>query len=76
MAEGEIETSLQGAIDAGKINGAIICATDAEAGFVYNKAIGKTHPAVRREGTAPARRRDLPRLGHQAPRHHRRAAMR
>jgi CubicO group peptidase (beta-lactamase class C family) len=36
-----IETSFQAAIDAGKINGAVICAADAEGHFVYNKAIGE-----------------------------------
>jgi CubicO group peptidase (beta-lactamase class C family) len=37
----DIETKFQDAIKAGKINGAIICATDAEGHFVYDKAIGK-----------------------------------
>lgn len=37
----DIETSVQAAIDAGKINGAVICATDAEGGFVYEKALGE-----------------------------------
>jgi CubicO group peptidase (beta-lactamase class C family) len=36
----DIETSFQAAIDAGKINGAVICATDAEGRFVYNKTLG------------------------------------
>ncbi|KAJ5519948.1 Beta-lactamase-like protein [Penicillium fimorum] len=36
-----MDTSFQAAIDAGKINGAVICATDAEGHFVYNKAIGE-----------------------------------
>ena len=36
-----MEASIQSAIDAGKINGAVICATDAEGHFVYNKAIGE-----------------------------------
>ncbi|MCJ1408377.1 hypothetical protein MMC19_002452 [Ptychographa xylographoides] len=40
MAE-DIETSFKAAIDAGKINGAVICATDAEGGFVYDKALGE-----------------------------------
>ncbi|KAH8694212.1 putative transesterase [Talaromyces proteolyticus] len=40
MADG-IEPSFQAAIDAGKINGAVICATDTEGGFVYNKSIGE-----------------------------------
>ncbi|KFY31943.1 hypothetical protein V493_00656 [Pseudogymnoascus sp. VKM F-4281 (FW-2241)] len=37
---GSLEASFQAAIDAGKINGAVICATDAEGHFVYDKAIG------------------------------------
>lgn len=37
----DIEISFQAAIDAGKINGGVICATDAEGHFVYNKAIGE-----------------------------------
>lgn len=41
MAEGEIETEFQSAIDAGKIHGAILCATDAEGRFVYNKTLGE-----------------------------------
>lgn len=41
MAEGDIETDFQAAIDAGKINGAIICATDAEGRFVYEKTLGE-----------------------------------
>lgn len=41
MAEGDIETSFQAAIDAGKINGAVICATDAEGRFVYDKTLGE-----------------------------------
>ncbi|KAJ6133592.1 hypothetical protein N7471_008807 [Penicillium samsonianum] len=36
-----MDASFQSAIDAGKINGAVICATDAEGHFVYNKAIGE-----------------------------------
>ncbi|KAI8575117.1 hypothetical protein K450DRAFT_263238 [Umbelopsis ramanniana AG] len=36
-----IESSFQAAIDAGKINGAVICATDAEGRFVYEKAMGE-----------------------------------
>lgn len=40
MAEEDIETSFQAAIDAGKINGAVICATDGEGRFVYNKTLG------------------------------------
>lgn len=41
MAEGDIETVFQAAIDAGKINGAVICATDAEGRFAYNKTLGE-----------------------------------
>ncbi|KAF2806748.1 beta-lactamase [Mytilinidion resinicola] len=37
----DIETSFQAAIDAGKINGVVICATDAEGRFVYDKALGE-----------------------------------
>ncbi len=37
----DIETSVQTAIDAGKINGAVICATDAEGRFVCDKALGE-----------------------------------
>ncbi|CAL5870755.1 uncharacterized protein PFLUO_LOCUS4995 [Penicillium psychrofluorescens] len=37
----DIEISFQAAIDAGKINGGVICATDAEGHFVYDKAIGE-----------------------------------
>lgn len=40
MAEGDIETSFQVAIDTGKINGAIICATSAD-GFVFNSTLGE-----------------------------------
>ncbi|KAI4284780.1 MAG: hypothetical protein L6R38_001180 [Xanthoria sp. 2 TBL-2021] len=36
----DIETSFHAAIDAGKINGAVICATDTKGHFVYNKALG------------------------------------
>lgn len=36
----DIETSFQAAIDAGKINGAVICASDAEGRFVYDRALG------------------------------------
>lgn len=36
-----METAFQAAIDAGKINGAVICASDAEGNFVYDKALGK-----------------------------------
>ncbi|MCJ1330934.1 hypothetical protein MMC10_007621 [Thelotrema lepadinum] len=41
MAEESIETSFQAAIDAGKIHGAIICATDAEGNFTYDKTLGE-----------------------------------
>ena len=41
MAEGDIETVFQAAIDAGKINGAIICAADAKGHFVYDKVLGE-----------------------------------
>ncbi|KAJ9150377.1 Beta-lactamase [Pleurostoma richardsiae] len=37
----DIESSFQAAIDGGKINGAVICATDSEGRFVYNKALGE-----------------------------------
>ncbi|RHZ61815.1 serine hydrolase domain-containing protein [Aspergillus thermomutatus] len=37
----DIETSFQAAIDAGKINGAVICAMDTEGHFVYNQALGE-----------------------------------
>lgn len=37
----DIETSFQAAIDAGKINGAVICASDAEGSFVYERALGE-----------------------------------
>ncbi|KAL8836170.1 MAG: hypothetical protein Q9170_003023 [Blastenia crenularia] len=40
MAE-SIETSVHAAVDAGKINGAVICATDAQGQFVYNAALGE-----------------------------------
>ncbi|KAJ5464168.1 Beta-lactamase-related protein [Penicillium sp. IBT 31633x] len=36
-----METSFEAAINTGKINGAVICATDAEGQFVYNKAFGE-----------------------------------
>ena len=39
MAE-DIETSFHVAIEAGKINGAVICATNAEGHSIYNKAFG------------------------------------
>lgn len=37
----DIETSFKSAIDAGKINGAVICATDAKGNFVYNNPLGE-----------------------------------
>lgn len=37
----DIETSFQTAIDAGKINGAVICATNTKGRFVYDKALGE-----------------------------------
>lgn len=37
----DIETSFQAAIDAGKIKGAIICATNSRGSFIYNKALGE-----------------------------------
>jgi CubicO group peptidase (beta-lactamase class C family) len=37
----DIETTFQAAIDAGKINGAVICATNADGRFVYDKALGE-----------------------------------
>ncbi|KAM0563129.1 hypothetical protein ACHAPJ_000843 [Fusarium lateritium] len=36
-----IENNFQAAIDSGKINGAVICATDSKGNFVYNNAIGQ-----------------------------------
>ncbi|KAL8634973.1 MAG: hypothetical protein Q9226_009405, partial [Calogaya cf. arnoldii] len=36
-----IETKFKEAIDAGKINGAVICATDTKGHFVYAKALGE-----------------------------------
>ncbi|KAJ5584163.1 beta-lactamase [Penicillium hispanicum] len=38
---GDIETSFQAAIDAGTINGAVVCASDAQGQFVYNEAFGE-----------------------------------
>ena len=37
----DIETRFQATVDAGKINGAVLCATDAEGRFVYDKALGE-----------------------------------
>ena len=37
----DIETSFQAAIDAGKINGAVICASDTEGRFIYDQALGQ-----------------------------------
>lgn len=41
MADAEIETAFQAAIDAGKINGGILCAADVKGGFTYEKTIGE-----------------------------------
>jgi CubicO group peptidase (beta-lactamase class C family) len=41
MAEGDIDTEFQSALDSGKIQGAIICATDAQGIFTYNKLLGE-----------------------------------
>ncbi|KAF3055795.1 Acyltransferase LovD [Daldinia childiae] len=41
MADGSIDTSFQASIDAGTIRGAIICATDAEGHFTFEKTIGE-----------------------------------
>ena len=41
MAQGNIETAFQEAIDAGEIHGGIICATDGAGNFVYNKTLGE-----------------------------------
>lgn len=35
-----METTFQTAIDAGRINGAVVCATNAQGSFTYNKAFG------------------------------------
>ncbi|KAK4032779.1 acyltransferase LovD [Parachaetomium inaequale] len=40
MASESIEAAFQAAIDSGKINGAVICATDASGDFTYNAALG------------------------------------
>lgn len=37
----DIETHYQAAIDAGKINGAVLCAADTKGHFIYDKAIGE-----------------------------------
>ena len=37
----DIETSFQTAVNAGKINGAVLCATDSRGRFTYSEAIGK-----------------------------------
>ncbi|KAJ5661350.1 beta-lactamase [Penicillium longicatenatum] len=37
----QIENSLHAALKAGKINGAVLCATDSGGSFVFNKAFGK-----------------------------------
>ena len=36
-----IENNFQAALDAGKINGAVLCASDANGHFVYNNALGE-----------------------------------
>ncbi|KAM5342206.1 hypothetical protein ACJ41O_015237 [Fusarium nematophilum] len=41
MSGSDIEASFQAAIDAGKVNGAVLCATDAKGDFVYNNALGE-----------------------------------
>lgn len=41
MADAEIESACQAAMAAGKINGAIITATDTEGQFVYEKTLGQ-----------------------------------
>ncbi|KAI9903218.1 hypothetical protein N3K66_002570 [Trichothecium roseum] len=41
MAEAEIDTAFRAALDAGKINGAVLCATDSHGRFTYNKALGE-----------------------------------
>lgn len=41
MAKGEIETSFATAIKTGKINGAIICATNTQGNFTYSNTIGE-----------------------------------
>ncbi|KAL2022590.1 hypothetical protein VTK56DRAFT_4934 [Thermocarpiscus australiensis] len=41
MADETIEPAFQAAIASGKINGAVICATDADGAFVYDRALGE-----------------------------------
>ncbi|KUJ09137.1 putative transesterase [Mollisia scopiformis] len=41
MAEADMEKEFQAAIDSGKIKGVIVCATDAESNFVYEKTLGE-----------------------------------
>lgn len=41
MADQDLKTTFQAAIDSGKIKGAVICATDSKSNFVYNEALGK-----------------------------------
>ncbi|KAK2675430.1 hypothetical protein RAB80_007615 [Fusarium oxysporum f. sp. vasinfectum] len=36
-----IEKNFQAAVDSGKINGGIICATNSKGDFTYNKALGQ-----------------------------------
>lgn len=40
MADQKMKTTFQAAIDAGKINGAVFCATDAKGAFVHQEAMG------------------------------------
>lgn len=40
MASESIEAAIQAAMDAGKVHGAVICATDASGDFTYNSALG------------------------------------
>jgi CubicO group peptidase (beta-lactamase class C family) len=41
MADAEIESAVQAAIASGKINGAILAATDKDGNFVYEKSLGQ-----------------------------------
>lgn len=41
MAQPDMDTAFQAALDAGTINGAILCATDAQGRFTYNKTLGE-----------------------------------
>ncbi len=40
MDQGDIETALTAAIEGGKVKGGIICASDAQGNFIYNKVLG------------------------------------